>query len=132
MAVSDPLVAGWVDANAPALTVFAPALGAAFIWFAGQGAERRSPRRAIEPARALFTAPPPRLSVATAPLTMASFEAPEPAPRNEIQPLAPVEPPLTRAPAGWNEERVVVVGFVILAALAGIIIFVASFLDSLT
>ena len=49
MAVSDPLVAGWVQTNAPALTVFAPALGAAFVWLAGEGAERRS-RRAIEPA----------------------------------------------------------------------------------
>jgi YjbE family integral membrane protein len=133
MAVSDSLVAGWVQTNAPALTFFAPALGAAFVWFAGQGAARRTPRRAIEPARALFTAPPPpRLSVATAPPTAASLEASEPAPRNELQPLAAAEPPSMQAPTGWNEEHVVVVGIVILTALAGMIIFVASFLDSLT
>ena len=58
MAVSDPLVAGWVQANAPALAVFAPALGAAFVWLAGEGAQRRSPRRAIEAERAAWTAPP--------------------------------------------------------------------------
>ena len=37
-----------------------------------------------------------------------------------------------RAPAGWTEERVVVAGFVIMAVLAGLIIFVASYFDSLT
>jgi hypothetical protein len=42
------------------------------------------------------------------------------------------EPHATQASGGWSEERAVVVGFVILAALAGLIIFVASFLDSLT
>jgi hypothetical protein len=34
--------------------------------------------------------------------------------------------------AGWTEERIVVAGFVALAALAGLIIFIASFFDSLT
>ena len=62
MAVSDPLVAGWVEANAPALAVFAPALGAAFVWLAGEGAERRPPRRAVRPARAVLPAPPARLA----------------------------------------------------------------------
>jgi hypothetical protein len=38
-------------------------------------------------------------------------------------------PPATK---GWTEERVVVVGFVLLAFLAGLIIFIASFFDSLT
>ena len=33
---------------------------------------------------------------------------------------------------GWTEERVVVAGLVLLAFLAGLIIFLASFLDSLT
>ena len=42
------------------------------------------------------------------------------------------EPHVTQPSGGWSEERAVVVGFVILAALAGLIIVVASFLDSLT
>ena len=115
MAVSDPLVAGWVEANAPALAVFAPALGAAFVWLAGEGAQRRSPRRAIGAERATWTAPPSRLAVMTSPPAAAA-----------------AEPHGTQASGGWSEERAVVVGFVILAALAGLIIVVASFLDSLT
>jgi hypothetical protein len=136
MAVSDPLVAGWVQANAPALAVFAPALGAAFVWLAGQGAERRSPRRAIEAERAAWTAPPPRLAVVASPPAAAGLETmhepgPERPPREELRPVVATEPH-TQASGGWSEERAVVVGFVILAALAGLIIFVASFLDSLT
>jgi YjbE family integral membrane protein len=137
MAVSDPLVVGWVHANAPALAVFAPALGAAFVWLAGERAERRSPRRAIEPGRAVRTPPPPRPAVATPSPTAIRLVAvhdpvPEPAPREELLPLVATEPHPTQASGGWSEERTVVVGFVILAALAGLIIFVASFLDSLT
>ena len=33
---------------------------------------------------------------------------------------------------GWSEERIVVAGFVVLAFLAGLIIFLATFFDSLT
>ena len=40
MAVTDPLVAGWIDANAPALGVFAPGLGALFVLAAGRGVAR--------------------------------------------------------------------------------------------
>jgi len=135
MAISDPLVAGWMQANAPALAVFAPALGATFVWLAGQGAERRSPHRAIEQPRADWTAPPPRLAVETSARTAARFAAmptPEAAPREELRPSVAAEPPLAQAASGWSEERAVVVGFVVLAALAGLIILVASFLDSLT
>ena len=136
MAVSDPLVAGWVEANAPALAVFAPALGAAFVWLAGEGAQRRSPRRAIEAERAAWTAPPARLRLSIAagrgrPRAMHE-PGPERPPREELRPVVGAEPHVTQASGGWSEERAVVVGFVILAALAGLIIFVASFLDSLT
>ena len=34
--------------------------------------------------------------------------------------------------SGWTEERLVVAGFVLLAFLAGLIIFIAAFFDSLT
>jgi hypothetical protein len=57
---------------------------------------------------------------------------PEAAPGEELRPSVAAEPPSAQAASGWSEERAVVVGFVILAALAGLIIFVASFLDSLT
>ena len=42
MAVSDPLIAGWVDANAPGLGTFAPALVALFVLAAGRGPEPRA------------------------------------------------------------------------------------------
>jgi YjbE family integral membrane protein len=133
MAVSDPLLSGWVSSNAPALVPFAPALGAAFVWIAGAGAERRAPRRAIEPAGGAWTALPAALGGEPA-----TDARPEPAlvaasAANQIShPAARLEPHPAPAPSGWSEERVVVFGFVILAALAGLIILVASFFDSRT
>jgi len=137
MAVSDPLVAGWVEANAPALAVFAPALGALFVWLAGEGAQRRSPRRAIEPAHAARAARAPQIAVGPPPLAATAFgpvhdRLPEAAPHKELPPPAGAEPNRAGASRGWTEERVVVVGFVVLAALAALIIFVATLLDSLT
>jgi YjbE family integral membrane protein len=136
MGVSDPLLSGWVQANAPALAAFAPALGAAFVWVAGAGAKRRAPRRAIEPKRAVLTAPRaplggtmPAISTDAGPAQgivamRAASQISRPAARLGSRPA------LTQS--RWSEERVVVLGFVILAALAGLIIAVASFLDSLT
>ena len=34
MAITDPLIGDWIAANAPALAAIAPALGAAFVFFA--------------------------------------------------------------------------------------------------
>jgi hypothetical protein len=134
MAVSDPLVSGWVQSNAPALAVVAPALGAVFVWVAGAGVERRS-RRALEPRRAVWTPPPVALGE---PTPAASADAPAQglaamsAAKPISRPPARLEPRRAPAPSGWSEERVVLLGFVILAALAGLIILAASFLDSLT
>jgi YjbE family integral membrane protein len=142
MAVSDPLVAGWIQANAPALAVFAPALVALFALSAGSRTIPKQARPAIGAARARTRAPSPqRHSVAiprSAPQStppdreLPSLTAPQRAP--PLEDRAPVF--ATSGPAasarGWTEERVVVVGFVLLAVLAGLIIFVASFFDSLT
>jgi YjbE family integral membrane protein len=145
MAVSDPLVAGWVQTDAPALGVFAPALVALFVLFAG-GTSPQQARPAVgakaSAARAPTRPPAPQRHSIAIPQT-----APQSTPANRAllsptvpQPTAPVEdhPPVfaTSGPAtyarGWTEERVVVAGFVLLAVLAGLIIFIASFLDSLT
>jgi YjbE family integral membrane protein len=146
MAATDPLVAGWISANAPALGVFAPALAALFVIAAGRGAPRKAtPVRTLLAAR---PAPPP--TAASAPIRKVS-----------VEPVSPPLPPL-RAPAptsvrplpiaaggddgspgfleeggaatamGWTEDRLVVAGFILLAVLAGLIIVVASFFDSLT
>jgi hypothetical protein len=144
MAATDPLVSGWVSANAPALGVFAPALGALFVLAAGRGAPRAA-AGAPSPGKA----EPPR-----APLAIEAAANEIPAARS--RPTAPVRaagpsrlrpPPLAadgddgapafadeggKTSAGWSEDRLVVAGFVALAVLAGLIIIVASFFDSLT
>ncbi len=53
MAATDPLVSGWIDANAPALGVFAPALGGPVRVAAGKGVPRTDRR-----VRAARRAPP--------------------------------------------------------------------------
>ena len=137
MATSDPLVAGWVQANAPALAVFAPPLAALFVLIAGQGAKRRAaPVRAKQATR---RAPPlprePAIAPRLAPAPVrapVSAGAPQPATAlHDPPPAFAADEPATPG-RGWTEERVVVAGFVLLAFLAGLIIFVASFFDSLT
>jgi len=137
MAVSDPLLSGWVHANAPALVPLAPALGAAFVWIAGAGAQRLAPPPMVAPGRAIWTAPP--APPGGEPAHAASIDAPPVqgivvtgAPSQILRPAARFGPRPAAAPSGWSEERVVVLGFVILSALAGLIILVASFFDSLT
>jgi YjbE family integral membrane protein len=142
MAVSDPLVADWVRTQAPALAVFVPALLAVFILLAGE--------RPVEEAR-LATSP-------AAPLSPGR-ESPRPPRRRPGQTAAPTPPPDREAqpeevfaPAAlledrprnleltgsaesgglWTEERMVIAGFLLLAIVAGLIIFIASFFDSLT
>jgi hypothetical protein len=148
MAVSDPSLSGWMQANAPALAALAPALGAAFVWVAGQDAERRSPRRTTEPTSAIRTAPLRPLSLER--LHPAAVE-PRPmedpvcdrAAREQPKQAFASEPTLARAPSrwseeratephripalsGWSEERVVLLCLVVLAALAGLTIFVVA------
>ncbi len=127
MAASDPLVAGWIEANAPALAVFAPALAALFVFISGAGAKPASARAPIRRAAPRPAAPAPRQPAPP------SVAAPRPAlvrPAVDFPPAFAPEEPARRG--GWTEERVVVAGFVLLAFLAGLIIFIASFLDSLT
>jgi YjbE family integral membrane protein len=142
MGVSDPLVASWVQVDAPALAIFAPALVALFVLSAGGRTIPKQAHPAIGAARARTRAPSPqRHSVAIprkAPQStppdreLASLTAPQRTP--PLEDRAPVF--ATSGPAvsagGWTEERVVVAGFVLLAVLAGLIIFIASFFDSLT
>jgi YjbE family integral membrane protein len=146
MAVSDPLIAGWVRADAPALEVFAPALVALFVLFAGAGTIPKQARPAggakASAARARTRLPSPqRHSIAISQTArqstpsdcvLPSLTAPQPAaPFEDRPPGFALDGAAPRA-RGWTEERVVVAGFVLLAFLAGLIIFIASFFDSLT
>ncbi len=163
MATSDPLVSGWIDANAPALVVFAPALTALFVLAAGKGGMRPAARRLpaasrsaapqTSPPRATLPSPPavggpaPRAPAApapepvkpadrpAAPAGLAVLEPPAllaPAPPDDAVPGFASEAPVEARRSGWTEERLVVVGFILIAFLAGLIIFIASFFDSLT
>lgn len=129
MAATDPLVASWIDANAPALGAFAPALGALFVLLAGgEKAVRtrplaRVPRVAWSLSGASL-APPPRPAP---PPAAAAPEVGRAAQEDKAPGFAP-----EAAAGGWSEERLVVAGFVLFAIVAGLIIFVASFFDSLT
>ena len=130
MAVSDPLVSAWIGANAPALGALAPALVAVFVVLAG-GGSRAAPRTLAAEivAASAEKRPQPRLS-ATPGVAQATPAAPI-APR-QIGSRAFAGDAATPLTGSWTEERVVVAGFVLLAFLAGLIIFVASFFDSLT
>jgi len=83
MAVTDPLVAAWVQSNAPALAAFAPALVALFVLAAGKGAEPRSVRQtaaiAIVARSASKRPVAPLLSQPAAPTPVPMSETPVPA-----------------------------------------------------
>ncbi len=97
MAASDPLVAGWVQTNAPALAVFAPALAALFVLIAAEGAKRTETQAAPIPAiparRASTRAPPPMLQWATAP-------RPAPSPPLQVDEFRSCERPANTRAAG--------------------------------
>ncbi len=76
-------------------------------------ARRRAPAHRAASRRSLR--PPPRLPRWTTPCPGS--------PRSSLQ---------AASGPGWTEERLVVAGFVVLAFIAGLIIFIASFFDSLT
>jgi YjbE family integral membrane protein len=132
MAVSDPLLSDWIQANAPALAAFAPPLVAVFVWIAGRGAEKKQQPTAAAPASlgiSLEPARSPALELLRTPEQACDATPPGAAPL-----AAPVDEPrpALAARGGWNEERIVVLGFVVLAAIAGLIIVITSFFDSLT
>jgi YjbE family integral membrane protein len=128
MVVSDPLISGWIGANAPALVAFTPALAATFVWIAGRGAQR-APRRAQAATRVIGTVrprriahePPPQPALATGP---AQYFTHERAVRREANPAAATELPQIPARGGWREGSVIVLSLLVLAALAGFAIFI--------
>jgi YjbE family integral membrane protein len=149
MATTDPLVSGFIDVNAPALAVFGPALAALFVLAAGSDAApspkrpARSPAVARAPLRAAIAGSACSVKLDEAALRVAS-QAPapvraesrqsavSPSPPDDVAPGFAPEEPRAASPADWSEERLVVAGLVLLAFLAGLIIFIASFFDSLT
>ncbi len=142
MAVSDPLVADWVQADAPALAVLAPALVALLVLIGGERAGAKVAQLATSPSAAPPRAPPSRRPVVAVSRTAAPLASQDRGAQSQtvarpavpLEDRSPVFAPSSAAAttSGWTEERVVVAGFVLLAFLAGLIIFIASFFDSLT
>ena len=120
MAVSDALWANWADANAPGLTALAPLLGAAFVYLHGLLVPRpiAAPRAPARRRAAPLARPPASLSRASAaaspePIDEAALASPRPRPN-----VAPVK----------AEDRVILVGMLLLAVLAGgFLVFIFSY-----
>jgi YjbE family integral membrane protein len=139
MAVTDPLIGGWMAANAPALAAIAPALGAVFVFFVGPSAQPMTPapsagaRPALipPPAKPATAAPPPRArpKLVAAEAASAKRAAAEPTPP---QPEPP-EPEARSEPERRSlspEDRFAVIGVLVLALIAGIVLMLVSYLDS--
>jgi YjbE family integral membrane protein len=118
MAISDALIAPWANANAPALVAIAPLLGAGFVFIYGRMAAKEA-RPAAAPARRI--APPPALA------------APGPAAEPPPRPAAPAPKPPSAAPRRWGasvEDRVVIVGVIALALVAGAFLVFVAYIDA--
>jgi len=121
MALTDPLVFPWADVNAPGLVALAPALGAAFVFLYGRLVAREAPAQAPKPRRAekpgqMLEVEAPILRFESAPDVDAT---PEPVDIHEPDPAPAV-----------REDRIAIIGLLLLAIAAGAIIMIASYLDS--
>jgi len=127
MAVSDPLIAAWVNLNAPGLAAIAPAIGAAFVFWSAGSPSSRPP--AATPARAAAkpSVPPPR-AAKPAPAPLAQPQPPSAAASEPSERARASEPGL--APSA-REDRIAVIGVLVLAVIAGLVLLVVSYLDSL-
>ena len=105
MAISDPVIAPWANANAPGLVAIAPALVAAFVWLNGAFVVKKA---------APITAPEPPAR----PAPLAPPQIPPP-PEQLVKPAA-------RAAA---QTRVMIAGVVILAIAAGAFLGMVAYLD---
>jgi hypothetical protein len=103
MAVSDPLVASWVQADAPALAIIAHALVALFVFFAGKTANPNDARKVIRPGAFLDrprTAPSPRQRFGRDPAAFETFGT------RTSAAVFPAKRGLNRRPpAGFRAER---------------------------
>jgi YjbE family integral membrane protein len=148
MATTDALFGGWLDVNAPALAAFAPALGAAFVYLYGRLIVRR-PARPDAAELGVLVAEVPLPELVKGDLGAAAAEVPHPelvegdpsrsatavtnAPPTAYydpgaEPEDRHEPP--PAPA-TNEDRIAIIGVLLLAVVAGVMLMAVTWLDSL-
>jgi len=141
MAVTDPLVGDWVAANAPALAAIAPALGAVFVFFADPSPRPPKPASSIAarpaaapplPAKPAAPAPPPprprpKLIAADAASAKSALAEPAAAQPDLAESNARIE--YSRKPMS-SEDRIAVIGVLVFALIAGIVLMLVSYLDS--
>jgi hypothetical protein len=152
MATTDALFGDWIDVNAPALAWSAPALGAAFVYAYGRLSTRR--RFGVEFSPAVAEAPRPEpvegdlgLPRSATAATKADLALPrsltlslskgtaateQPAPTTAYEPSTepddhhePPDAPETR------DDRYAIIGVLLLAIVAGAMLMVLTWLDSL-
>jgi len=139
MAVTDPLLGDWIAVNAPALAAIAPALGAVFVFFADPSPRppKPAPSAAARPALApsppnpAAPAPPPRpgpklVAADTASAKLAPVEQ-KPAQPELGEPEARVE---RSRLAMSSDDRFAIIGVLVFALIAGIVLMLVSYLDS--
>jgi YjbE family integral membrane protein len=135
MAVTDPLVGGWIAVNAPALAAIAPALGALFVFFAGPSpqpatAPPASARPALAPAPAKPAPPPrPRPKLVAAEPPSAEKVAAEPTPP-QSEPGEPEGRSEAKRVGLSPEDRFAVIGVLVFTLIAGLVLMLVSYLDS--
>jgi len=139
MAATDPLIGGWMAANAPALAAIAPALGAIFVFFASPSSKFQPPAPRAEapparpaPAPAAVSPEPPR-AARPRPKLVAAQPVEAAAPASVVQSAEPAEPEGRSEPSRRGlapEDRFAVIGVLVLALIAGIVLMLVSYLDS--
>jgi YjbE family integral membrane protein len=136
MAVTDPLIGGWIALNAPALAAIAPALGAAFVFFADPSPRPLKKARSAAARPALERLPPkpaprprPRPKLVAAEAASATLVAAEPNPL-QTEPGEPEARVERGRLAMSSEDRIAVIGVLVFALIAGIVLMLVSYLDS--
>ena len=136
MAVTDPLIGGWIALNAPALAAIAPALGAAFVFFADPSPRPLKKARSAAARPALERLPPkpappprPRPKLVAAEAASATLAAAEPNPL-QTEPGEPEARVERGRLAMSSEDRIAVIGVLVFALIAGIVLMLVSYLDS--
>jgi hypothetical protein len=133
MAISDPALADWANAQAPALVFIAPALGAVFVlaeaWFAA-GSRENYPGAAERAGRDLAALPRARSSNPQLALRSPKIAASAQAIRGAIGVAPPVIDAAARKgavvrPAGMGatrDDRIMLIGLVLLFLMAAVMI----------
>ncbi len=140
MAIADPAIADWANARAPALVLLAPVLGAAYVLVQARFmAQDRQKSAKTNVPRAPTPLPAPALisTASVGRLLKTSGRTGTAGREKRAASRAPDGPSEQEAATGparprkGREERIVMIGLILLAALAGGMIALVAYLDNL-